>query len=531
MPSRSMLQRLALATVVLTIWHAPLLAAQATLADLRDLTPREHRSAAFVLTSPQLLQIEATGAEPRLERGKDAWQGGDNEDSTTWPAAAWIVDVRTRAVVWDLRTAATVRSSEGLHRFSGTVRLPAGVYEVHFASYVASSVSYSGSFRNLISLRRDRRNNRVRYGGPYVDDGSYRKLGIVVRGPGRVATGHDVDSASRPLTGEVVLTLRADTPGVSERAAFEVTRAIALEAHAVGELRKDGAFDYGWIQSADTRRRVWEMEYGQTVEAGGARKNRTVRDTIHLPAGRYVAYFVSDDSHDPEEWNAVPPFDPGAWGLTLRVIDPAARAAIRQIAWDQVPDQTIVSLIRIGNDELRTAGFTLRRPLEVRVYALGEGSDPNGEMSDYAWIVNAATRRRVWAMRYDDTEAAGGADKNRLYDRTLRLEAGSYLVYYRSDGSHSFDDWNAAPPPESRYWGVSVFPASGRLDSSIVAPFRRVASGALVEIVQVKNDRHKREMFTLDRPTALRVYALGEASGEEMADYGWIEDAANGATV
>jgi hypothetical protein len=526
-----MLQRLALATVLLTIWHGPLLVAQATLADLRDLTPREHRSTAFVLTSPQLLQIEATGAEPRLERGKDAWQGGDDEDSTTWPAAAWIVDVRTRAVVWDLRTAATVRSSEGLHRFSGTVRLPAGVYEVHFASYVASSVSYSGSFRNLISLRRDRRNNRVRYGGPYVDDGSYRKLGIVVRGPGRVATGHDVDSASRPLTGEVVLTLRADTPGVSERAAFEVTRAIALEAYAIGELRKDGAFDYGWIQSADTRRRVWEMEYGQTVEAGGARKNRMVRDTIHLPAGHYVAYFVSDDSHDPEEWNAVPPFDPGAWGLTLRVIDPAARAAIRQIAWDQVPDQTIVSLIRIGNDELRTAGFTLRRPLEVRVYALGEGSDPNGEMSDYAWIVNAATRRRVWAMRYDDTEAAGGADKNRLYDGTLRLDAGSYLVYYKSDGSHSFDDWNAAPPPESRYWGVSVFPASGRIDSSIVAPFRRVASGALVEIVQVKNDRHKREMFTLDRATALRVYALGEASGEEMADYGWIEDAANGATV
>jgi hypothetical protein len=193
--------------------------------------------------------------------------------------------------------------------------------------------------------------------------------------------------------------------------------------------------------------------------------------------------------------------------------------------------QTIVSLTRIGNDELRTAGFTLRRPLEVRVVALGEGNDPGGDMNDYAWILSAATRRRVWAMRYGDTEAAGGAEKNRVSDSTFHLDAGTYIVYYRSDGSHSYGHWNAPPPADSEHWGVSVFPASGRLDSSIVAPFRRVASGALAEIVQVKNDRHKREMFTLDRPTALHIYALGEASGEEMADYGWIEDAANGATV
>jgi hypothetical protein len=193
--------------------------------------------------------------------------------------------------------------------------------------------------------------------------------------------------------------------------------------------------------------------------------------------------------------------------------------------------QTIVSLTRIGDDELRSAGFTLRRPLEVRIYALGEGNDPGGDMADYAWIVNTATRRQVWAMRYPDTKAAGGADKNRLYDGTIRLEAGSYLVYYRSDASHSYDHWNAAPPPESQYWGVRVLPASGRIDSSVVVPFRRVASAALAEILQVKSDKHKREVFTLGRPTVVQIHALGEASGEAMVDYGWIEDAATGETV
>ncbi len=531
MPSRVILQRTILTAIALAVWHTPSLLAQSTLVDIRDLTPQEHRSAAFVLSAPQLLQVEATGAEPRRERDRDNWQWGDDQERTTWPAAAWILDVRTRAVVWDLRTAETERSRNGLRRFAGTIRLPAGVYEAHFGSYVATSTSYSGSFKDLISLRRDQRQGRVRYRGPYVDDGSYRDLGLVVRGTGRVAIDRDLDSASRAFTGSVVLSLLDAGPGVSERKAFELRRPADVEVYAIGELRKDGPFDYGWIQNADTRHRIWEMEYRHTDDAGGAHKNRMVRDTIRLPAGRYVAYFVSDDSHDPDQWNAVPPFDPDFWGMTLRVADPAARADVHSITWEPVPAQTIVSLTGIGDDALRSAGFTLRGPMDVRVYALGEGSNPDGDMDDYAWIVNTTTRRRVWEMRYDDTEAAGGADKNRLYDGTLRLEAGTYLVYYKSDGSHSFGHWNAAPPAESAYWGVSVFPAGGRVDSSVVAPFQRSASDAIAEIVRVKSDKHKRELFTLDRPTTVRVYALGEADGGEMADYGWIEDAATGDTV
>ncbi len=531
MPSRVILQRTALTALALALWHTPSLRAQSALVDIRDLTPQEHRSAAFVLATPQVLQVEATGAEPRRERGQDFWQWGSNDDRTTWPAAAWILDVRTRAVVWDLRTAETERSSNGLRKFSGVIRLPAGVYEAHFGSFVATSVSYSGDFKDLISLRRDQRRGRVRYRGPYVDDGSYRDLGIVIRGVGRAAVDRDLDSASRTFTGSVVLSLLDDGPSASERKAFELTRPADIEVYAIGELRKDGAFDYGWIQNADTRRRVWEMDYRRTDDAGGAHKNRMVRDTVRLPAGRYVAYFVSDDSHDPGEWNAMPPFDPDFWGMTLRIADAAGRAAVKAFAWQPVPEQTIVSLTGIGDDALRSAGFTLRRPMDVRVYALGEGSNPDGDMDDYAWIVDATTRRRVWAMRYQDTEAAGGADKNRLYDGTLQLEAGSYLVYYKSDGSHSFGNWNAAPPPESEYWGVSVFPASGQVDSSVVAPFQRTTGDAIAEIVRVKSDKHKRELFTLDRATTVRVYAIGEASGGEMVDYGWIEDAATGDTV
>src|SRR2546421_11441485 len=104
-----------------------LLALQAqVLVNIQDLSPQEHRSAAFALSAPQEIRITAIGAEPWPEqyrtRDERDWQ---DDEQTTWPAAAWILDAQTRAVVWDLRSAETERASNGLRRFSGTVKRPA----------------------------------------------------------------------------------------------------------------------------------------------------------------------------------------------------------------------------------------------------------------------------------------------------------------------------------------------------------------------------------------------------------------------
>jgi hypothetical protein len=245
-----------------------------------------------------------------------------------------------------------------------------------------------------------------------------------------------------------------------------------------------------------------------------------------------VAYAVADDSHDPEEWNTVPPVDPAFWGLTLRVADPAVRAAVELFAYEPVPQgQSLVALTGIGDDEMRSEGFTLTRPMEVRIYALGEGRD--GQMHDYGWILNATTRQRVWTMRYEDTEHAGGGQKNRIFQGTLRLEPGSYLVFYRSDDSHSADDWNDSPPAEPRYWGISLYPASGRLDRDAVTPYVRGGErdpDLIAEIARVGDDERARATFRLDTETTVRIYALGEGSGQ-MFDYAWLEDARGGRVV
>src|SRR5262249_53072616 len=192
------------------------------------------------------------------------------------------------------------------------------------------------------------------------------------------------------------------------RKGFEISRPTAVDVYAIGELTESEESDYGWIMNADTRKRVWTMSYASTDPAGGAAKNRMARETLQLKPGRYVAYFACDEAHNPDDWNSVPATDPAFWGLTLRVADPAARASVRPFEYEPVPaGQTIVSLIGVQDEEMRSAGFALRRPMDVRIYAIGEGFADR--MADYAWIVDDEQHKRVWGMSYANTEHGGGA--------------------------------------------------------------------------------------------------------------------------
>lgn len=501
------------------------------LVQIQNLTPREHRVSTFVLPQAQDVTIAAVGAEPwpdRLRsRGERDWQ---DDEQTTWPAAAWILDARTRALVWDVRAADTRRESNGLRHFDGTIHLPAGTYEAHYASYPGASISFNGDitlndFRDLIRLGR-----RARYGGPYVENELYKQFGLTVSGVGRSGTDSDAAVARKAFAATVVATVVPERNG-SARQGFALTRPTTVDVAAIGELSLDRDFDYGWILDAATRKRVWTMTYDASEPAGGAAKNRMAHETLHLKPGRYVAYFLCDDSHDLREWNGVPPTDPESWGLTLRVADPSARAALKLFDYEPVPEgQTIVSLIGVGDDENRSAGFALKRALDVRVFALGEGR--NDDMSDYGWISNADTHKRVWTMRYDDTEDAGGTEKNRLVDTALHLPPGNYVVHYKSDGSHSFNDWNGAPPADGKYWGISVFPASGRLNPADIGPLERAArTGATIaQLMMMGNDENASMGFQLSAQTRIRVYAEGEGRDGTMFDYGWIE-AADGTKV
>ena len=512
---------LILFALALVILPGSATAQSAALVDLDDFGPRQVKSQSFALASPQDLQIEAIGAELT---GKNGWAASMGEKNgkpvPPWSGNAWILDLPSRKVVWQLSEAQTTSGSRGLREFQGTLRLPAGSYTAYYASFPDGEYWSDDNAKH----KTDRKWHRF-------GDDPVESFKFVVHGKGQALSAAEAEQLRAANSALTVVSLPGRFHEQFEEAGFAIAKPTEVQISVEGEAREDGEFDLGWIINADTHAPVWRFSWRDSQPAGGAPKNRRVTKSLVLPAGRYAAFYATDDSHDPSEWNAQPPADPEAWGLTVRVNDRDARAAVKMFPYEHVPQNaTIVALTGIGNDAIKTQGFTLTRPTEIRIYALGEGR--NGRMFDYGWITSADSRRRVWAMEYDATEAAGGDRKNRIVDTTVHLDKGNYVVHYVSDDSHSAQEWNATAPPDGRRWGITVLTASGTVDRTAVVPYDEKRDPAiLAELTGIRDDEQVRKTFSLERDSDVRIYALGEGSGEEMVDFGWIEDVKSGRRV
>jgi hypothetical protein len=57
------------------------------------------------------------------------------------------------------------------------------------------------------------------------------------------------------------------------------------------------------------------------------------------------------------------------------------------------------------------------------------------------------------------------------------------------------------------------------------------AAGVICQIIRVGDNAKASQPFRLDRPTKVRIYAIGEGQNNEMYDYGYIEDATTGRVI
>ena len=94
--------------------------------------------------------------------------------------------------------------------------------------------------------------------------------------------------------------------------------------------------------------------------------------------------------------------------------------------------------------------------------------------------------------------------------------------------SHSYNHWNSGRPIDTEHWGISLW-ATQKKDMSALHLFEAkafVPEGVIAEIVGVTDRERESRSFKLKEDTRLRVMAIGEGVGNEMADYGWIENEA-----
>ncbi len=69
----------------------------------------------------------------RLTLLKAMWDG--KRPPRPWSANAWIIDLKSRSVVWELSAAQTSRGRGDTQEFSGATTLPPGAYQAFYAFY------------------------------------------------------------------------------------------------------------------------------------------------------------------------------------------------------------------------------------------------------------------------------------------------------------------------------------------------------------------------------------------------------------
>lgn len=478
------------------------------------------------------LQIEAVGTlEPRNDSWWSRWWSPGDEDPLT--VYAWLLDSRTREPVWTMRADDTSRVSKSLRSAEGSVQLEAGRYELYlFSGYarVAELVErgvgvddeswwerwFSGR-RRLDELGEDLAQCYVTLSSGDLSSSEIRRFDVTGAMPDALIQHNRISDSEFVASG------------------FSLERPTSLRVYSIYEKSEDGreAADYGWIVDAATRELVWHPRDSRSSRAGGGEKNRRVDEEIELPAGRYVLYYGTDDSHSFEQFNVAAPHDPFNWGITLLPGKGFEASSFTRFE-PGASQAAVVEFVQVDDDAFHQQPFRVSRDATLLVYALGEYDYDDDQFYDHGWIVDAASGSTVWEMTGGNTEGAGGAEKNRMFDGLVELPRGDYILFYVTDGSHAYGTWNGATPFDADSWGITLRPGPGfetRNFTLIDEADLEQSGDYLVRIVRVGDDERIRKVFALDGASWVEIRATGEGSSGEMYDFGYIRDKATGRVV
>jgi hypothetical protein len=522
-------------------------------------------------------------------------EGLADRQGTRFLAYGWILDLSSRQPAWhmDATNGEWDRKTENW-KVDDRVTLPPGTYALYYAAF-------GGSF----PLDKDIRFLGLMLGrietsfGPTVkwnEHGDDSRWGIRVDAvnPG-VRPARVPSEVSGPDPGALIRFF--DLPNDAlRRERIDLAGPVDFRVRFTGEYdRNVRAFaDGAWITNLSTYDKVWSPTFDATQPAGGDPKNRMFLGTVPLAAGSYLLTVTTDGSHAVDSWNAPPPYDPEAWGISLTPVRDADRGFVRVTGAAGLPEPAL-AIRRVGDNEFRREPFVVAKPVRLFVHALGERSG-KGEMADFAWIERADDLQPVWEMREEDTEPAGGSAKNRVIESVIELPPGSYALCYATDDSHSYPHWNSDAPRDPEDWGVSLAPVgpadpnSPRLAVGLeapesaappdvpefptkpdkpgkpghhgkpgtpmpppgtpvpppgtpVAPISPAAMAALfhpgeppnppavIAITRVPDDSDLSRRFRVTEKTKFHLVALGEGTEDPLSDHGWIEEARTGKVI
>lgn len=351
----------------------------------------------------------------------------------------------------------------------------------------------------------------------------------------------------------VMVTTGTVLPGEVTMKAFTLSKdgRVKVES-AFGLFLENGSelIFYGWILDSNTRKVVWQMLKEDSEFARGV---SNINDVILLPKGDYEIYYTAAWNHEEEleeSHNMVSRIFSGIFKLDKKKYMNTYRDQLKITVsgpseyfneantidllnrWEK---NAVVSIVRALHESRIRKVFLLKKETRVHIYALGEShylENRHHTTYDYAWIDDIENNKRTWSMDERDIKHAGGANKNIFIDEEITLPAGKYMVYYTTDGSHSFENWNSLPPNDPQAWGITIRPVNQNELANAVPIQDFQFPKPVLELTKINEDKKVSLQMILDKPMKLRIFCLGEGDVRgKMVDYGWIDKAGTGEKI
>lgn len=364
----------------------------------------------------------------------------------------WILNSDTRQPVWHALDR-DIEFDRGVNEISVSLKLPAGNYEMYYSAQLNNSGSVTGdSFGNVVSkilseiFGTKDKSDDVRFSD---------ELRLTVTADAADMVEKDVEELLDPKARKAVVAIMRVRDSSRVQRAFKLEKETRLHVYALGEHSGSNPDDYARIENMKTRESVWIMDEGETEHAGGAGKNVVADRDITLKPGEYLVTYVTDDSHAYNSWNQIGPHDPQFWGITVSTMAKEDLANVKVLENFKLPEP-VVGVLRVRDESKEMKTFEVLEPVDLEVMCIGEG-DTERDMYDYGWIEKAGTGDMVWKIKGRKTKHAGGAEKNRMLRERIRLEKGSYKIYFRTDRGHCYNDWNAEQPYDPDNYGITLW--------------------------------------------------------------------------
>lgn len=488
-----------------------------TLVEITKLSPQQVELAGFSLAKSQTVSLTMQTLIDGHRRYADVH------------ANVWILESASRDLVWESNAVFPSKHARSKESFITALELKAGDYEVYFSTYPHHYFYHEhfhimGSILAHIFDEIDSEND-------YDDRRTCEHLLLKITGDGKSLSREETRNNISRLREKAVVNFTQMGDEDWKEQYFSVDKPVDVRIYAVGEVRRDDPFDFGWIANLETGQREWQLDYRHSESAGGAQKNRLFNNWITLQPGKYKAVFITDDSHSYDRWNSAPPYDPEFWGLTVCLKNESDLTFVKKTVDDDVKNETaLINFSRMRDNEIRSQDIIVKEPVKVRIYALGEGRD--GEMFDYGWIVDVKTHKEIWEMKYRETMPAGSDSKNRMFEGSITLQPGHYSVGYQTDDSHAYRSWNSGAPFDKENYGIKIFIEKEAFKKGAVTEYSEKEDRALlVCLIKIGDDERARARFNMPKDGQVQIYAIGEGMNGEMYDYAYIKSLNSGEIV